>query len=183
MTIRRRERKYFAPQNTDNRCKCDFPGCEKEGAYRAPKNKGLKEYFWFCLEHVQSYNSEWNYYADESDDADEKEEEKKSKMHFKGFRSKVHYQYGYKLKDDFEFFGQYAKNFSSRNEGGFNEKERQFLIVMEIDEDKVSLDLLKKQYKKLVKKCHPDLHRHDTQAEEKFKRLSEAYQALLAKMS
>ncbi len=175
-----RSKKYFSPQREGKECKCDFPGCEKAGEFRAPKDRSLKEYYWFCLEHVQAYNSKWNYYDGEFE---EEEKSEKPHMHFKGYRSKVNYQFGYKIKDDFEFFGKYAKNFSSRNEVYYNEKEMKFLEIMELEGQEVSIQLLKKQYKKLVKKYHPDLHRGDKEAEEKFKQLTIAYQALLEKFS
>ena len=37
---------------------------------------------------------------------------------------------------------------------------------------------IKKAYRKLVKECHPDTHPGDSGAEERFKRLSEAYAVL-----
>jgi len=40
----------------------------------------------------------------------------------------------------------------------------------------LTLETLKKQYKKLVKKSHPDLHAGDKRAEERFKAVNEAYQ-------
>ena len=58
----KRPRKYFAPQNEGTERKCDHPGCEKAGEYRAPKDRKLKDYYWFCLEHVQEYNAQWDYY-------------------------------------------------------------------------------------------------------------------------
>ena len=82
----KRPRKYFAPQNEGTEHKCDHPGCEKAGEYRAPKDRNLKDYYWFCLEHVQEYNAQWNYYAGE---IPEEDEGPKARMHFKGFRSKV----------------------------------------------------------------------------------------------
>ena len=35
----KRPRKYFAPQNEGTERKCDHPGCEKPGEYRAPKDR------------------------------------------------------------------------------------------------------------------------------------------------
>ena len=49
--------------------------------------------------------------------------------------------------------------------------------------EEFSIDKLKKQYKKLAKTCHPDLHPEDKEAEEKFKRLTAAYKKLLEKLS
>ena len=58
----KRRSKYFAPQTEDTARKCDHPGCNEPGEYRAPKDRRLKEYYWFCLKHVQEYNAKWNYY-------------------------------------------------------------------------------------------------------------------------
>ncbi|GAN76957.1 J domain-containing protein [Acidisphaera rubrifaciens] len=42
---------------------CDMPGCNEAGAYRAPKSRAqLREYWWFCLEHVRAYNAKWDFY-------------------------------------------------------------------------------------------------------------------------
>ncbi len=47
--------------NRQRRCAAD--GCIEEGAYPAPKSRSaLRDYLWFCLEHVREYNKSWNYY-------------------------------------------------------------------------------------------------------------------------
>ena len=53
---------------------------------------------------------------------------------------------------------------------------------MELSIEDVSIESLKKQYKKMVKKYHPDVNRGNTDAEEKFKILSTAYKSLLTKL-
>ncbi len=176
-----RSRKYFAPQTEDKERRCDHPGCKKAGEYRAPKDRKLKEYYWFCLEHVQEYNAKWNYYEGISTEAPE--EEPKKRMHFKGFKSRIKYNFGYNIKDDFGFFGEYATDFAAMDEVYYNEEERRFLQIMELKPSEVSVESLKKQYKKLVKKYHPDVNQDDKTAEEKFKQLTIAYKALLAKFS
>lgn len=42
---------------------CDMPSCAERGEYRAPKDRGLKEYYWFCLAHVQEYNKAWDFFS------------------------------------------------------------------------------------------------------------------------
>jgi hypothetical protein len=42
---------------------CDHPGCGATGEFRAPRSRTLNDYYWFCLDHVRSYNASWNYYA------------------------------------------------------------------------------------------------------------------------
>ena len=171
--------KYYNPQRESNECKCDFPGCEKAGEFRAPKDRSLKEYYWFCLEHVQAYNAKWNYY--DGDFEEEVEKKPKSKMHFGRFKSRVKYQFGYDFKDEFDFFNTYSDDYKPHRPR--SPMRDDFLSIMELSEEELSLQLLKKQYKKLVKKYHPDVNRNDKDAEEKFKRLTIAYKALVEEFS
>jgi hypothetical protein len=50
-------------EKRESTIKCDAPGCEAEGAYRAPMGR-LREgqYFCFCLDHVREYNATYNYF-------------------------------------------------------------------------------------------------------------------------
>ena len=41
---------------------CGMPGCAAAGEYRAPKDRALSDYHWFCLDHVREYNSAWNFF-------------------------------------------------------------------------------------------------------------------------
>lgn len=180
-----RQKKYFAPQNEGQTHCCDYPGCDKPGEYRAPKDRRLKDYYWFCLEHVQEYNAGWNYY----EHPEEEEEEAKSQKKFRGarfsnFGAGVKYSHGYAFKDYFEFFDEYAPGFATQNgDVYFSETELEYLKIMELKPSEVSIDKLKSQYKKLVKKYHPDLNQDDKDAEENFKKLSAAYKHLLTKFS
>ena len=174
-----RTRKYFAPQNEGKEHKCDFPGCTEKGEYRAPKDKNLKEYYWFCLKHVQEYNAQWNYYADENG---EEEENLKRRMHFGGFGSKIKYQFGYDFIDELGIDADFSDS-SWKNKIYFNAKDREYDETMELDLEGITWDSLKKQYKKLVKKYHPDVNSGDKTCEEKFKRIAVAYKELSARLS
>ena len=135
------------------------------------------------MEHVQEYNSGWNYYEN-IEDMEEEETPKTRRPRFTNFSSKVKYNFGYSFKDNFGFFDEYATGFS--DQGGdiyFNQTELEYLKIMELKPKEVSLDNIKKQYKKLVKKYHPDLNQGDKEAEENFKKLSVAYKYLTAKFS
>lgn len=176
-----RQRKYFAPQNENHTHKCDHLGCQEEGEFRAPKDRNLKEYYWFCLKHVQAYNAKWNYYEGLDDKAQE-EEAAQSRRRFK-FSSKVKYNFGFDFSSNFEFFDNYELDYASMNRPFYNQEDKKCLIVMELSSEGLCLDVLKKQYKKLVKKYHPDLNQDDKEAEEKFKILSQAYNTLLQKLS
>ena len=45
----------------------------------------------------------------------------------------------------------------------------------------ISVDEIKKKYKKLVKIFHPDVNDNNKEAEKKFKEINEAYKILLKK--
>ena len=111
-------------------------------------------------------------------------------MHFRGgFSSKVHYQFGYDLWDEASFFDSgYSNNTDSNQEYSrdgiyFTYEERKCIRLLEMDIRDVTPDSLKKQYKKLAKKYHPDINKEDAEAEEKFKQISAAYQALKEKFA
>lgn len=174
----KRRSKYFAPQNEHPARCCDHPGCREKGEYRAPKDRKLKEYYWFCLKHVQEYNAKWNYY----DGEDVEEEERKAQRRRFRFGSKVKYNFGFDINGNFEFFDDYSPDYSVINEARFTKDERACLEIMELDINEVTVDNLKKQYKKMVKKYHPDVNPDNKEAEEKFKILSTAYKSLLNKL-
>ncbi len=174
MKMKRQQRtpKYFAPQNEGRAHTCDFPGCTEKGEYKAPKDRNLKSYYWFCLKHVQEYNAKWNY-----DAADAAEEEIKPKMHFGGFRSKIRYQFGYDFIDELGIEGSFSAS-KGKTHIYYTDKDRRNAEMMELDLDGLTVDSLKKQYKKLVKKYHPDVNAGDKTCEEKFKKISTAYHEL-----
>jgi hypothetical protein len=174
----RKTGKYFAPQNEGRIHQCDHPGCTAQGEYRAPKDKHLKEYYWFCLEHVQAYNAKWDYY----DDPDREESaSKENKRHFGDFRSRVRYQFGYDFIDELGLDAMESPN-DWRERIYFNEKDREYASVLETNIQDLTMESLKKQYKTLVKKYHPDVNAGDKACEEKFKRITTAYKELSAKL-
>ena len=43
--------------------RCDFPGCTREGEFRAPQGRDREgQFFCFCLDHVREYNASYNYF-------------------------------------------------------------------------------------------------------------------------
>ena len=171
-TNRRRTKKYFAPQNEGVKHKCDHPGCNKEGEFKAPKDRTLK---------VQEYNAKWNYYMD--DDGTSEQEAFRRKTRFSGFHSKIKYKFGCDLDEELEFLHGFSGYDKVTDNVYFSREDRKEMEHLELSTEEFNLDNLKKQYKKLAKTCHPDLNPNDKDAEEKFKRLTEAYKKLLEKLS
>lgn len=179
----KRSRKYFAPQNEGVKHKCNHPDCNKEGEFKAPKDRSLKDYYWFCLEHVQEYNAKWNYYTDEASEQDQEKTYSRARAHFNSFHSRIKYKFGSDLDEELSFLHGFSNYDKITDNVYFTKKDRKELEHLEMTEEDFSVENLKKQYKKLAKTCHPDLHPEDKEAEEKFKRLTEAYKKLLEKMS
>ncbi|MBQ8481474.1 MAG: DnaJ domain-containing protein [Alphaproteobacteria bacterium] len=181
--MQKRSKKYYVPQNEDTPHKCDHEGCEKAGEYKAPKDKKLKEYYWFCLEHVQEYNKKWNYYEGEIPE----DKDKQKTRFYRRFKSKVRYQFGYDLWEESQFFADdYENEFDnsaqySRDGIYFTVEEREYIKVLEMNIRDINPETLKNQYKKMAKKYHPDVNKDDGKAEEKFKSISEAYHNLKEK--
>ena len=159
---------------------CDHPECQEPGEYRAPKDRSLKNYYWFCLKHVREYNKNWNYYAGMT----EQEIEKENK--FDSLSQKKTWPFGLPLKHLLKggHVKDYFKLFSQRSDGDMplspqlNEKQTKAVQKMGLSYP-FSKDQLKTHYKKLVKKYHPDVNKGAKEAEEKFKEISQAYRVLL----
>ncbi len=167
--------------------RCEMPGCYLEAEHKAPKNRGLDEYFRFCLDHVREYNKAWDFF----DGMSEKEVQDHMLNSFYGDRptwtqtmnakdaeeilhKKAWQSYHYTEQDpDFEN--------KAKNNSGFraapNTPELEAMAIMGL-EPPVTLDEIKTRYKTLAKKYHPDINRDNQDAEELLKRINMAYTIL-----
>ncbi len=163
---------------------CDHPDCAAGGDFRAPKSRlNLRDYYWFCLEHVRAYNTAWNYYAGMNDR--EIEAEIRCDAVWQRPTWRIGDRHGpslaSRLRDPLGVF-------SSASSGGRGPSEsqrrvlsarEQALAVFEI-EPPFTPARLKSRYKTLVKLHHPDAHGGDKAAEEKLKIINQAYATLKA---
>jgi DnaJ domain len=182
---------FEAAAETPVRC-CDHPGCLAGGDYRAPKSRlDLRDYYWFCLEHVRAYNSAWNYYAGMSDNEIEAEIRHDTVWQRPSWRLGVRHGPGYteRIRD---YFGVFSGGAEGAHERGRHNGDRgrdpvhralsareQALAVFELEQP-FTLAGLKARYKILVKLHHPDAHGGDKAAEEKLKIINQAYATLKA---
>jgi len=175
---KRRQSKYYAPQNDNTKHVCDYPGCTKAGEYKAPKDRNLRQYYWFCLEHVQQYNANWNYFGDASF-ASTNDEQPRQRFRFS---SRIKYNFGFDFDGSYNFFENSSSHDTYYINFRLDETERKALKILDISIDNLSVDSLKKAYKKAVKKYHPDVNSQDSSAEI-FKIISIAYRSLMSKMT
>lgn len=180
--MKTRKSKYFNAQTEDKSRPCDHPGCKGKGEYRAPKSRDLDEYYWFCLKHVREYNKNWNYYSgtDEYDIEDVIKSDNAWQQKNRRFSINPAYYKAYlRAKDNFGFFdGSEELKDGPQTKINYTPEVAKAMRVMGIK--KLStIDALKKRYKALVKKYHPDVNGGNKEMEEKFKNIGQAYKVLL----
>ena len=95
-----------------------------------------------------------------------------------------------KLNDPFEIYNTYMKRKPNMKNSQSKTSLQSALTVRELEAVQVfeicfpyTENQLKKRYKILVKKYHPDLNQGSKKAEEMFKKISECYRILLKKIS
>ena len=50
--------------------RCQHPGCQRKGEFKAPKGRDHEgQFFAFCMQHVKEYNQSYNYFNGMNDDA------------------------------------------------------------------------------------------------------------------
>ncbi len=166
-----------APPRAERRC-CSWPGCGEEGEFRAPRSRSeLRQFVWFCLEHVRLYNQSWDYFGGMSQDEIEAHRRADVTWHRPTWRLGLFgWTAGHGVRDGFGFFDEEEPQ--GRAEPRPDGKARSMMSAMEL-EPGYTLAELKKQYKCLAKRHHPDLHGGDKAAEERLKRINEAYRYLV----
>ena len=178
----------FAQESHPSKRSCDHHGCQAEGLHRAPKGRDrLKDYYWFCLNHVQAYNKAWNYFAGMTTE----EVEAHNRSDLTGgrpswpmgalgqisSRETIHDPYGFFRREQAKARKEEA---SSKEQDKKNRKQAAVdralsLFSLELP---ITLGDLKARYKTLVKRHHPDANGGDKKAEERLKSINEAYAVL-----
>ena len=165
---------------------CDFPGCTEPGEYRAPKDRTLRDHYWFCLKHVTEYNKNWDFLKGMS--AEEIEEHIQHdtiwqrptwKLGHGGVKSDPNVKDYFHVRAEMGMDGAYNPPPPTRP---VEKKMQAALDFMELKMP-VTVSEVKKQYKKLAKKYHPDTNKGDKEAEARFKKLNEAYHYIVERLT
>ncbi len=179
---------------------CQWDGCDKPGAHRAPVGRNAEgQFFMFCFEHVREYNKGYNYFSGLSDGEIARyqkeaitghrptwtvgvnKDAKDAPLHSTA-RSGAAGATGtqQRFKDPFGFVS------SARATGGsrFQTQGRKLKTLeakafdtMELPANATAAEI-KTRYKELVKKHHPDANGGDRGSEERFRAVIQAYQLL-----
>lgn len=172
---------------------CEWPGCTMAGGHPAPRSRNmLRDYRWFCLEHIRLYNSRWNYFDGMTDDEVEADLRYDtvwnrpswplSDSEEKGKRGPKpgHGPFGFDPKyfaDDFGLFDEPEGRGGADDVPRTDQPTRAALAVFGLALP-ITAEMLKTRYKELVKKHHPDTNGGTKAAEEKFKEIRDAYEKL-----
>jgi len=159
-----------------------MPGCTHEGEYRAPKSRdALRDYFWFCLDHVRSYNAAWDYYKGMSPgqiEAHMRDDTSWQRPTWPLGRLGGGVPEEEFLHDRLDILGaaglRQARGSHTPPATTPPADLRQPLNTLGLSWP-VSLDEVKSRYKELAKSHHPDTNGGDRAAEERFKTINLAY--------
>ena len=153
---------------------CEAEGCTTEAHYPAPRSRdALREYIWFCLEHVCAYNKSWNYYEGLQGAALEAEIRRATIWERPSWKFATGKPAEEMFEDHTSLF-----DFESRANGTpqrqLSPEERRAWKTLRM-EPVADLDAVKARYKQLAKENHPDINGGDAGAEERLKEINLAY--------
>ena len=170
---------------------CDKQNCNEKGEFKAPKSRlELNNYYYFCIEHIKEYNKSWDFYKGLSVNQIENSMREdiiwnRPSWPLKGNPQKVMEQINNFFDSEFSELNtkenghKYFKN--KLLDENLTKDESQALELLNLKLP-LSLDKIKKNYKKLVKIFHPDVNGNNKTAEEKFKEINKSYKTLLKKL-
>ena len=178
-------RRAYAPDPAATGQPCESPGCPLAGDYRAPKSRSaLREFHWFCLEHVRAYNASWDYYkgmsADEIEAATRADSSWQRPTWPLGQNGKSA-RLDEKIEAELHAFA-FGKHPQKPAMPGTPAELLEPLQVLGLSWP-VTLEIVKARYKELVKRHHPDANHGDRKAEEILKTINLAYAALRGKVT
>ena len=154
---------------------CDWPGCDAEGPFRAPHSpQRLRQYRWFCLEHVRCYNATWNYYGGMDEDQVEADVRRDTVWRRPSWPIGSNGG-GPRIRDD---FGVYKGANAAAPPWPPTTAADKALACLDL-QPPVTEALVKARYKELVKRHHPDANGGTKDSEEKFKAINQAYQTIM----
>lgn len=159
---------------------CAIPGCIEAGEHRAPLSRSAPgQYQWLCLEHVKAFNKSWDYFKDMAQHEVEAFQRDASFGHRPTWKMNEADKLSMQALHDAlgRFIGHGGVPMPDYTPP-IDAKDRKALDELEMRHP-ASKDEVKAQYKTLVKLYHPDRNPDNKKAEERFKRITIAYNHLM----
>ncbi|MEM7570498.1 MAG: DnaJ domain-containing protein [Pseudomonadota bacterium] len=176
-------------EHSDGR-QCDWPGCTEPGEFKAPKNASRRsdeppQWYWFCLKHVREHNESWNYFDTISPEHYAKERQAHPSWDGPTFPFRMNPEdlASLKMKDAHGIFKSDPRfrRFAESPHSGrrpVNAQQAMALATLDLDENASEADV-KRQYKALLKRYHPDANGGDRRGEKKMQSVIAAYHVLM----
>ncbi|WP_297493167.1 J domain-containing protein [Acidocella sp.] len=180
-----RKTRAFAPDPASPGLPCDTPGCEQAGEFRAPKSRTtLRDFHWFCLEHVRAYNAAWDYYKGMAPEEIEGEIRADSSWQRPTWPlgqqgRQAHFDEAAAAELHAFAFGTRPKS-PPKQQAPAELHDALGIFGMAWP---VTFAAVKAKYKELAKRHHPDANNGSKQSEETLKRINLAYATLRAKLA
>jgi len=180
-----RKPRAFAPDPAAPGLRCESPDCDLPGEYRAPKSRtNLREFHWFCLEHVRAYNAAWDYYRGMA--PEEIEVEIRADSSWQRPSWPLGQQGKHARLDEAAEAELHAFAFGARPKAPPKQdvpaELREALTIFGLAWPVTFVDV-KAKYKELAKRHHPDANNGSKQSEETLKIVNLAYATLRAKLA
>lgn len=179
-----RRRRWYQPDADAGEQICAWPECDAAGEFRAPKSAhSLRDFQWFCLEHVREYNQGWNYFSglDEIDiEAIRKQDSVWHRPSWPLGGAPAGAAFAAAAAGGFaDPLGAFeGENKSQTRPAGPPSARDEALAKLDLDRNASPAER-KARYKVLVKQHHPDANGGCKAAEERLKTINEAYTYLL----
>lgn len=176
---------------------CQWKGCDKPGAHRAPMGRGREgEFYLFCGDHIKQFNSSYNYFEGMSDAEVENFQKDAAYGHRPTWKVGENAYVGGKRRaanaDDVRRVDQaraasaqgfhawrakHERNEARRPQRKLKPIEKKSLQTLGLAEG-VDKQEIKTRFKALVKRHHPDANGGDRGSEEKLREIIQAYNYL-----
>jgi DnaJ-domain-containing protein 1 len=156
---------------------CDYPGCPNPGEFPAPKSRhNLREYYYFCLEHVREYNKKWDFFAGFTQEQMYSQIQRDTAWERPTWPTSETIKIEEKLHDFIhKFTGKTKANVPPPKAPVTKEARALDTLGLPPGVDKKTI---KSRYRELVKRYHPDKNPDNPKAADRFKIVSEAYAVL-----
>ena len=161
---------------------CEWYNCSQSGEFKAPLEKdNSKDFRWLSSEHIKLFNKNWDYFDGMCQD--EIEDFLKSDLtwhrptqQFGSSDNFFNILWNNALNDKFNFF-KHEKSINKLNGQKLSEKDKDAFKIMELDLN-TDWSNIRKKFKILVKKFHPDKNAGNKEFEDKLKKITLAYSHL-----
>lgn len=160
---------------------CDHPQCKGLGIHRAPKSRenlqrGVNDWYWFCLDHIRDYNAKWNYYEgmSEKNQLQDRIDDTVWQRPSWSFTQQDHPEDIFiHVRDPFGLFDSETTSVKTSPKLTKDQKNALHLLALSYPFTK---EQLQDNYRSLAKKYHPDAN--SSSSTEDFRKIHTAYTIL-----